>query len=1637
MRSSVSVILSSPPPDTTMSYPDYQAHPHQHRSLLVLVAPLGSRVKSKSFQQLYERISRVSHLKVNDSGGAQRPVWVSYRRDYPVENNDWGDFQTHRRLLAIITIGLDLILAGLDLILAGLDLIFPGLDLIFPGLDLILAGLDLIFPGLDLILSGLDLILSGLDLIMSCLNLILSGLDLTLPGLDPILPGLNLILSGLDLILSGLDLIFDRSGPYLVILDLLNDAYSFGQVASQSDLNEVCKQHESLKVKYASTIYDSRCIILGLNSDGSVHNENANDTVADAHLDLKSSRGKGPSDTTEVCPDGGVVFMHGDRDSGVYDNLPSEDRASADGDAPHRTPINGHMLAVEKKRCDSSSQSDSGQSSGVKTNLSSSSSDSGSESAVDGCCVTDTETSNHSSGTLTGGAQINIDPTSDSLHDNNSSSSESSLNSTLNITTTDNLINGNTLHNTDSIKGFNNLNNSTSTPGSGTRAILQPPSYFKTRAMFYPTADHALNIETTLHEFISSLFWVLESKRLDKSQEKLDRPPLLCAPFERKDMVGLDMNSGASRKRCVGRLKKQLGDLCLQVGLVGEAAQHYSQAADILRASNDWLWLAGCLEGSCAASAVQLYPDLGRGASCLQRNSSLGVGPTSVKHRQTNSLPSNSLPTGLTPTAAKHLSKHCLSPDNLINKYREAIVHYSKYRNAGVVETEASIKAVYVLIEQRRYLLAAEFLSNVVFINLQLSDEEKISRFRALAELYQELGMMRKAGFFRRVAAMRCAVAQSQRTHDWPQCYKLLLNTLPGYRLSLDPLHCIQMGGWGALQVQLIQEVVGTSRRMGSLDACCRHQAFLLAALLHHLTSAQRQEAALMLHTLTQQASSSATGSGGVVGAVVAAAGQQSTAPVAPHNLLPPVNLLSIPFCRSVKVQAPKTGHQLKKRLKAISDEPTGPFIFSPFSSLTHTAAKPSNTFDFQWVEGDVCEVILQLDNILSLPLQLTNIRLLTEGVCRFESWSSSVVVESESSCSVTLRGQPTTPGELKITGYSLTALGVTSTCRFKHMNHLRAPYYLMQVVPALPLLQVESDNNTSGPSSSPGGSSKGGGLSVEGGVGGAKIRGSLMAGETQQLRLTLHNISPQPVAAVAVVVKSKMDSGERDKVFKVDEVSLERQLPMRGNSSTHLVLSLYGLCDLLAIPLTDDRHDGDRSSAGGSVAPSSLPCSSLQSISRGSQRPQTPVGGGRSSSGSMLSGKSGASGRSQRSSQASTGSTRSKEVACPSVKSGGVGSSFVEGEVELWYRGEGVEHWRTCLLCVRLQVTPTLQVVSWDVLPGDAPQQCYLVLDLLNRSCSEMVLTYTTDGRSILVQAGDSCRVPVPVTRCPRNPALQVCFLCGSRCVSSAAPGVFPLRLQVCFLCGSRCVSSAALGVFPLRLQNGERSVSEALGEHVASQVRLEWVLSPSELSCSASLPHLHFPLHTHHLMLLAPITWDVSVNGTSVSVGGECNSCVGENVSVEISITNSSDGDLPPLRLSCSTLQDHQNGNTNYRTEGVVAPAGAMVALLPQLGAGESKSTRVNLVFFTGGSYKLELRCCPVVPTSVPTTFTGGPASLTSTSLAAPNSSISNIAGQPPLLHQQSSQLSQHSAYPQSSSVPPSEVWMFAPPIELTISH
>lgn len=69
---------------------------------------------------------------------------------------------------------------------------------------------------------------------------------------------------------------------------------------------------------------------------------------------------------------------------------------------------------------------------------------------------------------------------------------------------------------------------------------------------------------------------------------------------------------------------------------------------------------------------------------------------------------------------------HILLPEEISKKYREAIVHYSKYQYAGIIETEASFKATRISIEQNCTLQAASYLNNIILINLSLSEQEKV-----------------------------------------------------------------------------------------------------------------------------------------------------------------------------------------------------------------------------------------------------------------------------------------------------------------------------------------------------------------------------------------------------------------------------------------------------------------------------------------------------------------------------------------------------------------------------------------------------------------------------------------------------------------------------------------------------------------------------------------------------------------------------------------------------------------------------------------------------------------------------------------------------------------------------------------------
>uniref|UniRef100_A0AAY4D341 Trafficking protein particle complex 9 n=1 Tax=Denticeps clupeoides TaxID=299321 RepID=A0AAY4D341_9TELE len=358
----------------------------------------------------------------------------------------------------------------------------------------------------------------------------------------------------------------------------------------------------------------------------------------------------------------------------------------------------------------------------------------------------------------------------------------------------------------------------------------------RTDVAFYPDCDSCPDLERRVEDFVESIFIVLESKRLDRTTDKSgDKIPLLCVPFEKKDFVGLDTDSRHYKKRCQGRMRKHVGDLCLQAGMLQDALVHYHMAVELLRSVNDFLWLGAALEGLCSASVIFHYPG-GTAGKRAARKPSISQAADSGKRHRPGALTTNGINADTSSEIGR--AKNCLSPEDIIEKYKEAISYYGKYKNAGVIELEACVKAVRVLAIQKRAMEASEFLQNAVYINLgQLSEEEKIQRYSVLSELYDLIGFHRKSAFFKRVAAMQC-VAPTIPEPGWRACYKLLLETLPGYCLSLDPKDFSKgtHHGWAAVQMRLLHELVYASRRMGNPGLSVRHLSFLLQTMLDFLS---------------------------------------------------------------------------------------------------------------------------------------------------------------------------------------------------------------------------------------------------------------------------------------------------------------------------------------------------------------------------------------------------------------------------------------------------------------------------------------------------------------------------------------------------------------------------------------------------------------------------------------------------------------------------------------------------------------------------------------------------------------------------------------------------------------------------------
>uniref|UniRef100_A0A8C1SBU7 Trafficking protein particle complex 9 n=1 Tax=Cyprinus carpio TaxID=7962 RepID=A0A8C1SBU7_CYPCA len=664
----------------------------------------------------------------------------------------------------------------------------------------------------------------------------------------------------------------------------------------------------------------------------------------------------------------------------------------------------------------------------------------------------------------------------------------------------------------------------------------------RTDVAFYPSYDDCPDVEKRVEDFVESIFIVLESKRLDRATDKSgDKIQMLCVPFEKKDFVGLDTDSRHYKKRCQGRMRKHVGDLCLQAGMLQDALVHYHMAVELLRSVNDFLWLGAALEGLCSASVIFHYPGGTAGKSGARKPSVSSAADAGKRHRpgaqEVLIDPGALTSSGISADTSAEIgrAKNCLSQEDIIEKYKEAISYYGKYKSAGVIELEACIKAVRVLAIQKRAMEASEFLQNAVYINLgQLSEEEKIQRYSVLSELYELIGFQRKSAFFKRVAAMQC-VAPTIPEPGWKACYKLLLETLPGYSLSLDPKDFSKgtHRGWAAVQLRLLHELVYASRRMGNPGLSVRHLSFLLQTMLDFLSDQEKKEVTQSLENYTSKCP-----------------GGMEVISLPDGLKLPPVPFTKLPIVRSVSLlnlPVSLRPHKVKGLLgQGLSS--ASPFIYSPIT-MHSRGDERSKKIDFQWVQGDVCEVQLMVYNPMPFELRVENMGLLTSGV-DFESLPAALSLPAESGLyPVTLVGVPRTAGNITINGYHTSVFGVSSDCLLEGLVGVKSSGCMVEVVPSLPRLQLCTSLPRSAHLSSED-------LSTS-------VSLQLFNGETQQLTITLENIGTETLNTLELTSKTL---STKEKLFGEfltwDLQDALSHLPLKSGQSVSIPVNISAKLD-------------------------------------------------------------------------------------------------------------------------------------------------------------------------------------------------------------------------------------------------------------------------------------------------------------------------------------------------------------------------------------------------------------------------------------------------------------------------------------------
>nr|XP_014346929.1 PREDICTED: trafficking protein particle complex subunit 9-like [Latimeria chalumnae] len=153
------------------------------------------------------------------------------------------------------------------------------------------------------------------------------------------------------------------------------------------------------------------------------------------------------------------------------------------------------------------------------------------------------------------------------------------------------------------------------------------------------------------------------------------------------------------------------------------------------------------------------------------------------------------------------------------------------------------------------------------------------------------------------------------------------------------------------------------------------------------------------------------------------------------------------------------------------------------------------------------------------------------------------------------------------------------------------------------------------------------------------------------------------------------------------------------------------------------------------------------------------------------------------------------------------------------------------------------------------------------------------------------------------------------------------------------------------------EEERQQAQGLEINSKLDIHWKIPSLKREGEASVEGVLNQLVLEHLQL-APLQWDVLVDGKPCDCDVVANCNVGDPVPLEVKLTNRSKHSVGPFALTIVPYQDYQNGVQNYELRDAVTFVGPNTFYIDSVKPTENSLCFGALLFLYTGDFFLNIK-------------------------------------------------------------------------------